>query len=156
MIVPEYSNHICIRYADLKSIDCSYEHKMVIEKKGYVWFGKIGSKPRRDILDKILEEDISYIILKSKDESYICSFDKYVEEIPEDKNYPDYYNSSFELENFTIWFRLISMVKIKDKNILNNILVKSSRNRLLNACNSSMASHFFTFNRKEIDIEEES
>lgn len=154
MIIPEMSNHICIRYADLKSIDCAYEHKAVIEEKGYVWFGKIGSKPRRDILDKILEEKISYIILKSKNECYICTFDKYVEKIPEDKNYPNYYEKSFELENFTIWFRLTSMVKVEDKNILSNIVVKSSRNKLINACNSSMASHFFTFNRNEIQLEE--
>lgn len=154
MIIPEMSNHICIRYADLKSIDCSYEHKKVIEETGYVWFGKIGSKPRRDVLDKILEEKTSYIILKSKYDCYICTFEKYIEVVPEDKNYPAYYNKSFELENFTIWFKLTSMIKVKDKNILNDIVVKSSRNKLVNACNSSMASHFFTLNRKEIKIEE--
>lgn len=154
MIIPEMSNHICIRYSDLKSIDCAYEHKKVIQETGYVWFGKIGSKPRRDALDKILEEDVSYIILKSKKECYICTFNKYLENIPEDKNYPAYYDESFKIENFSIWFRLTSMIKIEDNNILDNIIVKSSRNKLINSCNSSMASHFFTFNRNKLEFEE--
>lgn len=153
MRIPERSNHICIRYSDLKSIDCATEHKNVIDKKGYVWFGKIGSKPRRDILDTILEEKTNYIILKSKKDCYICTFEKYTEQIPEDKNYPKYYDESFNLENFTIWFKLTSMIKVEDQDILSNIIVKSSKNPLINACNKSMASHFFTSNRKEIILE---
>ncbi|MHC9388265.1 hypothetical protein ACYZFP_04920 [Clostridioides difficile] len=156
MIIPAMSNHICIRYADLKSINCVLEHKNVIDKEGYVWFGKIGSKPRREILNNLLREKNNYVLLKSKQECYICIFEQYKEKMPEDKNFPKYYNELVkgEFENFTIWFKLRSMIKVKDKQILNNIFVKSSRNSLINACNNSMASHFFTFNKEKIILDE--
>lgn len=47
MIVKERDKLLLIRYSDLKGIDCMKEHIEVLNEKGYVWFGKIGSVPTK-------------------------------------------------------------------------------------------------------------
>ena len=45
----------------------------------YVWFGKIGNKPDRKILNKTIKNDFNYVLLKESKKAYICQFEAYSE-----------------------------------------------------------------------------
>lgn len=153
MIIPINSKQAVIRYANVNGIKCIDEHQKVLDKEGYVWFGKIGAKVKKTILSDLLEKKSNYIILKAPKETYFCTFTDFCEEIPKDNCFPDYYKSNFDsLDDFSMWFKITAMIPITNPEILSNIVVISSRNRLSNACLQSMSAHFFTTNLEELSL----
>lgn len=155
MNIPKGSRQLLLKFGYLRGVDCIKEHKQVIDSNGYVWFGKIGSKPQTTIIDKMLESELqsNFIILKSAKECYICNFDKYTLTPPE-QCFPEYYITRLRMrkDTFSIWFRITEMKEVSSISSLEGIVVESSKNPLLAACRQSMAAHFFTLADKEIEI----
>ena len=155
MILSKDSKQLLLKFGYLHGIDCIEEHQNVINKLGYVWFGKIGAKPKFGTIEKMLDSEVksNFIILKSTKECYLCKFDKYSLTIPEN-GFPEYYISRLRMKSdtFSIWFRIIEMKKVSNLTSLQEIVVESSRNPLLVACKQSMAAHFFTVANKDIEV----
>lgn len=154
MIVKERDKLLLIRYSDLKGIDCMKEHIEVLNEKGYVWFGKIGSVPTKRFIKILEDNETKYLILNSKNETYFCNFDKVEYELPKNLDgVPTYYKDNFldKGVKFSIFFKLLSIKKI-DKELLNNLVVSSSANNLNNALKFSMSAHFLIRAINEFEV----
>lgn len=42
MIIKKMEKMLLVRYSDFLFSNCIEEHKKIIEKNGYCWFGKVG------------------------------------------------------------------------------------------------------------------
>jgi hypothetical protein len=107
MLIKEKDKALVIRYSDLKHINCMEKHLEVLNSLNYVWFGKIGSKPKKSFINILEENNAKYLILNSKDESYFCMFDTVSYDLPKDGGIPEYYKYNF-LEKrviFSIYFK---------------------------------------------------
>lgn len=144
---------LCIRFVNIGGYDCIQEHLKLINSSGYVWFGKIGIKPMKKKLEKMIKDNSKYILLKEPKNAYFCEFDTFSELSPQDNNFPSYYRSHImPNRNFSIWFKLTSIRKIEDIDALNQIVLKSSRCPILETTRSSMASLFYTVARRDINL----
>jgi hypothetical protein len=153
MKIEKGSEILCIRFVNIGENDCIQEHLNIIKSLGYVWFGKIGTKPMIKKLDKIRDNQSNYILLKDPKNAYICEFDAFSDSQPNDNEFPKYYKSEIlPTRVFSIWFKLTSIKKISDVDSLNQIVLKSSRSPILETTRSSMASFFYTVARREIDL----
>ncbi|SFG07192.1 hypothetical protein SAMN04487761_10378 [Lachnospiraceae bacterium C7] len=117
-------------------------HEKVIEDKGYVWFGKLGSPISEATAKIVLENEEAKILLlhSGKKERYWA----YVTEIrrikPDDVSaIPTYYEP--KINDFTTWFR-ITKFELAEKDILSKCVVASSKAVLQDAAKRSMSSFF--------------
>lgn len=144
---------LCVRFVDIGGFDCIQEHLELIKKHGHVWFGKIGNKPTAKVLNRMIEEKSNYILLKDPKNAFICEFEAFSETKPDNCEFPIYYQTEImPTRNFSIWFKLTSIVKVHDLNSLNNVVLKSSFNPILETARRSMASHFYTVTLKDINL----
>lgn len=151
--IEEGKEILCIRFVNVGGYDCIEEHQNMINSIGYVWFGKIGSKPATKILEKMINNKSNYILLKDPKNAYICKFDAFSLSMPKDNEFPNYYKSEFiNRKNFSIWFKLIVIKRVEDLRKLNVVVVKSSLSPILETTNRSMASFFYTVTRQDISL----
>jgi len=144
---------LCLRFANVGGFDCIDEHIKMLEKNGFVWFGKIGSKPASKALNEMIADNSRYILLKEPKKSYICEFENYKEDMPDKNLFPDYYNTEI-LPNrkFSIWFKIISILEVNETEKLNSIIVKKSRSPILETARKSMSSHFNTIAKDDVEF----
>jgi len=74
-----YSNNSFKSFWKQYGLDCIQEHQKIMNELEYVWFGKIGNKPDRKILNKTIKNDFNYVLLKESKKAYICQFEAYSE-----------------------------------------------------------------------------
>lgn len=155
MRIKKNTNMLCLRFSDVGGMDCIKEHEDVIRVKKFVWFGKIGIKPAKSRVESLLSGGLGFLILKKPNGIYLCEFDSYSYEQPEINEYPSYYDNKVLLgeRDFSIWFRIKSIVELSKKETLDNIVVKSSREPFLITANKSMSSVFYVTNRMDLDVE---
>lgn len=154
MLIKENSLILMMKFINLANLNCIEEHETILEKNGVVWFGKMGNKPRTELLEEMLVDDEGYVMLKNLKKFYMCRFDEYRTNVPEDELFPDYYKSEVldKGNEFSVWFRLLEIRNIIDKNILSSVIVKSSRMPIMKSANLSMSSFFITTNKLEIIV----
>lgn len=146
---------LLIRFSDKNSINSIHEHKQYLEGHGFVWFGKIGVKINEKKLIQYFNNGKCWIILKNLKKYYLCKCVEYSYEIPQNNNFPEYYNYTFDLKNanpFSTWFKFISIYDIKNSDFLQSIVVKSSRMPIITSAGQSMSSFFFVLNEEEISL----
>lgn len=142
---------LCIKFTNIGGFDCIEKHLQLIKKYGYVWFGKIGNKPAEKTLNRMIEEKSNYILLKDSENAFLCEFEAFSEINPDNSKFPKYYQTEImPTRNFSIWFKLVSIIQIHDLTILNDVVLKTSFNPILETASKSMASHFYTVTRKDI------
>lgn len=123
---------LCMRFLNVGGYDCIDEHLKIMDKKGYVWLGKIGNKPTDKALNKMLEDDSKFILLKEPQNAYICKFEAYSENMPEEGGYSSYYKTEILPEReFSLCFKLVYIKKVEDMSTLSCVVVKSSRAQIL-------------------------
>lgn len=154
MKIKQKTDMLCLRFVDVGKLDCIDEHKAIIKKNDYVWFGKIGVKPAKSKVEAMLDDGNGYIMLKKPNGVYLCEFDAFSNDKPEDHEYPTYYNNKNLIgeREFSMWFRIREILEFEDKEILNEIIIKSSREKFMITANKSMSSLFYVVNRKEIEL----
>jgi hypothetical protein len=154
MIIEKGKDMLCMRFVNVGGYDCIEEHKTLLNKNGFVWFGKIGNKPTDRALEKMIQDKSNYILLKDPSKAYICTFETYQYDMPTD-GFPAYYSTEI-LPNrkFSIWFKLLYITEVTDLSVLNDIVLKSSRSPILETARKSMASHFYTVTKREVVIED--
>lgn len=153
LIIEKGKDILCIRFVNVGGYDCILEHKNLLIKNGFVWFGKIGNKPTDKALKKMIAENTNYILLKEPVKAYICTFETYQHDQPLE-GFPSYYTTEI-LPNrkFSIWFKILSIKEVKNLNVLNDVVLKSSRSPVLETVRRSMASHFYTVTKKEVVVD---
>ncbi len=144
---------ICIRFVDLGGFDCIGEHNKLIKQNGYVWFAKIGNKIATKVVEKMIDDETPYLLLKDPRKAYIAEFSEFCEVTPSDGGYPDYYKTEIPQSRIiSTWFQLTSIKKVDDLAILNDVVLISSRRPILETTKKSMASHFFIVAKSDIEV----
>lgn len=118
-------------------------HIEVLQKSGFVWYGKLGTKPSDKTIKSILFDNKYHIILHSvKGDSFLCEAADVITSHPKD-NYPKYYDEIESLKNkpFKCYFKLVDIIKLEDK-FLREYVLASTGEPAGNSLRNSMASIF--------------
>ena len=117
------------------------EHKKLIEKDGYVWYGKLGASVSDRICKELLETSEPRILLihSGKSACYWAYIDKVSKEVPPLENIPEYYRDQAKI--FRTWFR-VKRIEEAEKNVMSMCTVASSGASLSVTSRSSMSPYF--------------
>ena len=131
-----------------------YLHQQLIDKYGYVWYGKFGNRISKEIIDEQLKtDDPKILLIKSGSvERYWVHFTAHQESLPESEKIPEYYRNN--CDDIKCWFKVIRFEKA-EKDVLSKCFVLSSRDCLSNASKHSMNPYFkidFIDERKDEDV----
>lgn len=133
---------ISIRFTDKFATDKGtiFEHQLLIDKNGYVWYGKLGSCPSKKVQDAILSNDDPKILL-----IHSGKFDRYwlhisqISKEPEIEFVPEYYRDNYQ--NFGCWFKVIR-IEQAENNVISKCVVASSGEPLGEVSKHSMSPYF--------------
>lgn len=117
-------------------------HDAVIQGKGYVWYGKLGTPVGVDKVKTILSVEKPRILLiqSGKTGRYWAYVDDIRRDCPEPEAIPEYYRN--DREKFKTWFRVTRFEKAP-ANIMSQCTVVSSGAQLGHASHFSMSPYFF-------------
>ena len=144
-------NTIALRFADNFAPDMGTiaAHSELIEKYGYVWYGKLGSAVSQKVIDEIMNNNIPKILLihSGKTGRYWAYIEKIQHEIPDKEKIPEYYRHN--AGNFKTWFKVIRFENASS-NVLSVCKVKSSQRPLAEVSKSSMSPYFIIHVEKNL------
>ena len=123
-------------------------HNEIIDKYGYVWYGKLGSAVSQKVIDEIMKNDNPKILLihSGKTGRYWAYIESVQHDIPEKKTIPEYYKNTAGV--FKTWFKVVKIINAPS-NVLSICKVASSKRPLAEVSKSSMSPYFI------IDVEED-
>ena len=117
-------------------------HQEIIDRKGNVWYGKLGARISSKVVEAVMDNEQPKILLIHSGNvgRYWAKIDKVQYDVPPSDEIPEYYRAM--ASNFKTWFRV---VKFEDapKNILSHCMVVSSGASLSQASKHSMSPYFF-------------
>lgn len=118
-----------------------YLHQQLIDKYGFVWYGKFGNKVAKDFIKKLLDTgEPKILLIKSGGiERYWMHFIAQQDEKPEADKIPEYYRNN--CDDIKCWFKVIKFEKA-EKDVLSKCFVLSSGDCLSNASKHSMNPYF--------------
>ena len=141
---------LALRFGETFSPECGTieAHKKVINKLGYVWYGKTGSPVSDQKLKQMKEEGTNKILLIHSGgfDRHWAYFEEVSKEIPPKKGIPSYYVDM--AYKFKTWFK-ITKIEEAPRDIMSKCYVLSSKSVLSEASKYSMNPCFF------IECEEE-
>lgn len=116
-------------------------HQDVIDKFGYVWYGKFGNKISKEIIEEQLKtSDPKILLIKSGSvERYWLHFQSHQVETPELDKIPEYYRKS--CQDIKCWFKVTNFEKA-EKNVLSKCYILSSGDCLSNASRHCLNPYF--------------
>ncbi len=140
---------IAFRFADNYAPPCGTikAHEQIIQQKGYVWFGKVGSAISANTQKTILENKTPKILLihSGHAERYWALVKDINKFMPPHEYIPEYYKDKYD--NVGTWF-CITEFKKAEKDILTKCTVVSSGVLLSDASKKSL-SPMFVINYEE-------
>lgn len=117
------------------------EHQKIIDKLGYVYYGKMGAPISDKNIKMLMEQDIVKVLLihSGKINRYWATVEKITKTKPQLNEFPEYYHDISD--NFKTWFKI---TKIEDapKNIMGECKIASSGATLGEASKHSMSPYF--------------
>lgn len=116
-------------------------HETMIKEKGFVWYGKLGSRISSRTKDDILKNDDPQILLihSGATDRYWARIDKIQNETPPADEIPAYYRD--RAKDFATWFR-VRRFEEAQRNVLSQCFVASSGMSLSIASRRSMNPYF--------------
>lgn len=143
---------IALRFGENFSPDCGTiaAHQQLIDKLGYVWYGKMGSPVATRIIEELKEqEDIKILLINSgKVDRYWAHVAEISREAPPVEYIPKYYRSF--AEKFKTWFK-ITEFESAPRDIMSKCFVVSSGNALGEVSKHSMSPYFIVdYNENEV------
>lgn len=135
-----------LRYSPSIKTDIIEQHKELIKKNGFVWYGKTGTVTSCKIIDEIFTALNPIIMLYSKPRTYICDIDDFCLNKPKE-GYPSYYDDKYLCPS--CYFRLKSIEPI-DNCILNKLFIRSSKRSLADVLSKQCTSLCFFVSYEEI------
>lgn len=140
---------LAMRFGETFSPECGTiaAHQQVIDKLGYVWYGKSGAAVSNNKLNIMKEEGTNKVLLISsgKVERYWAYFNEIKKETPK-KGIPSYYKD--DADKFHTWFK-ITKFEPAPKDIMSKCIVESSKAILSHASHYSMNPCFFIIYEEE-------
>ncbi|QDD11862.1 hypothetical protein [Candidatus Methylopumilus rimovensis] len=137
------NSYLVLRMGSLFTLNPIKEVDEVIKKNGFSWFAKFGTRVANTSVRKMIDETSPYlvVILLNKTE-YISKTYKLIdvakEPPPKNELYPDYY---VDQQRFiATWFKIEDSLHQVD---INNLIVKSSFQKLRHLFKTSMGSSFY-------------
>ncbi len=123
------------------NVNPTIELDALIKKNGFCYFGKIGKNPSIPKLKAHLKDKIVYLVTAHKINGVFKGasyklLDVVVDRMPPKGQYPLYYN---EIGPIKTWFKISDH---KDSVNLNNLILKSSGNNLIDSITRSSGSLF--------------
>lgn len=116
-------------------------HNRIIEKYGYVWYGKLGASVSDKVIADIMENDNPRILLihSGKADRHWACIEKIQHDTPKVEYIPEYYRDNAGV--FKTWFKVIRFEEAA-KNVLGQCYVASSKRPLSEVSKSSMSPYF--------------
>lgn len=116
-------------------------HQNILDDKGYVWYGKMGTPISAKVGEMILQNDDPRFLLihSGYAERYWIHIDDISREKPADDDFPAYYREI--ADRFKTWFRVVK-IESADKNVIGKCKVASSGTPLSEASRHSMSPYF--------------
>lgn len=134
---------IALRFGETFSPKCGTiaAHQEIIDKIGYVWYGKMGSAVSEQTVRSILQQENARILLISsgKPERYWAYISAIQREKPPLDAIPGYYRDSAGI--FKTWFKVTKIV-LAPKDIMSKCFVTSSGHALNEVSRHSMSPYF--------------
>ena len=134
---------IALRFGEHFAPSCGtiVAHQEIIDKLGYVWYGKLGNTVSDKIVAEIMANDTPKILLinSGKADRYWANIVEIKKSTPEANGIPEYYRENSN--NFRTWFKIASF-DIAPKNIMRQCCVASSGAPLSEASKHSMSPYF--------------
>ncbi len=117
------------------------EHKKLLNKNGYVYYGKMGAPVSDKNIDMLMKQDVVRVLLihSGKTDRYWATVDKIVKQCPPFDTFPSYYHDM--ADRFTTWFRIIK-IETAPKDVMTKCKVASSGANLGVASKHSMSPYF--------------
>ena len=117
-------------------------HNEIINRKGYVWYGKLGARISSKVIKAVMDNEQPKILLIHSGNigRYWANIDKIQYDVPPSDEIPEYYRDM--ASNFKTWFRVVEF-EYAPKNILSLCMVVSSGASLSQASKHSMSPYFF-------------
>lgn len=116
-------------------------HEAMIERNGFVWYGKMGNPISQKTVEQILSNGEPRILLIHS--GNVGRYWAYVEAIqyskPKDEEFPEYYHD--KAEHFKTWFK-VKKFDQAPRNIMSDCKVASSGAILSMASKQSMSPYF--------------
>lgn len=116
-------------------------HNSMIEKNGFVWYGKFGARVAERIKEEILANRFKQILLihSGTNERYWLHIDCISYQTPRLTEIPEYYRDI--ANSIKTWFRVIKIEKA-DKNVMSRCIVPSSGRSLSIVSKYSMSPYY--------------
>ena len=134
---------IALRFGETFSPPCGtiHAHQEVIEKYGYVWYGKLGNRISNKVAETILANENPRVLLirSGRFERYWAYINDISYNVPLDEAMPQYYKNT--TREFKCWFKVVRIEKA-DNNIMSQCIVPSSNSSLSEASKYSMSPYF--------------
>ena len=134
---------VAMRFAENFAPDCGNiaAHQEVIDERGFVWYGKLGSPISAKVAGEILMEDDPRILLihSGSVDRWWAHIEAIKRETPEPSGIPSYYRN--RVDGFSYWFKIISFDRA-DAKVMSNCYVASSGKVLTDASRHSMSPYF--------------
>ena len=117
------------------------EHQKLLDKNGYVYYGKMGTPVSDKNIDILMKQDEVKILLiqSGKADRYWATVDEIVKKRPPLGTFPSYYDGI--VDRFATWFRIIK-IETAPKDIMSRCKVASSGASLSEASKHSMSPYF--------------
>ena len=134
---------IALRYAEkfAPSEGTIAAHRVMIEKNGYVWYGKMGTAVSCKNIELIMAQKKPRLLLihSGGPERYWATIEEISRQQPVYDAFPQYYHD--KAEDFKTWFRLVK-IEPAPKNIMSLCNVASSGQALSLVSKYSMSPYF--------------
>lgn len=144
-------NLLLLRYSSSLKESIIEEHRSLIDKQGYVWYGKLSGITSDRIISAVLSAEYPGIILYQKGKAYLCELSDFTINKP-DEGYPKYYDEEYIFP--TCYFKLKSMDEIS-LDVFDDLYVRSSKRSLTEVFSKQcMSSSLFVAYKeiKEIEV----
>lgn len=134
---------IALRFGEHFAPDCGTiaAHQQVLEKYGFVWYGKLGSPISKMAAEDIMSGDINKILLirSGRAERYWATVSEITRLTPSKKYIPDYYSEN--ADTFSCWFKL-TKIELAAKDVMSRCRIRSSGAKLGEVSKHSMSPYF--------------
>lgn len=143
---------IALRFGEHFSPECGTiaAHQELIDKLGYVWYGKMGNSVSEKVLAEIMAaEDPKILLIRSgRTERYWAKITEATHKIPERSGIPEYYRDT--AGTFKTWFKVTSF-ELAPRDVMSKCKVASSGNTLGEVSKHSMSPYFIIeYNEAEV------
>lgn len=117
------------------------EHQKLIDKNGYVYYGKMGNPISDKNINKLMQQgEIKLLLIHSgKTNRYWATVDRIIKEQPAYGDFPQYYHDM--ADKFKTWFRIIK-IEEAPRDVMSRCVVASSGATLGEASKHSMSPYF--------------